>query len=1200
LTYESESWTFDQFNRRANQLARALRQAGVGPEDRVALVARRGFGMMVGIYGIAKAGGAWVPVDPTYPPARMEFLMADAAPRAVVLADAGLPPGLAGVEGLPVFDSSDPALAGYDDTNLPPVAGPRNLAYIIYTSGTTGHPKGVMVEHRSVVNYATHLGRAWQLVDEDIALQFSSYTFDAAILDHGIGVLTGHTLCLVPEGVLLDPPRFSDYVTGHAVTCGLIAPAYYVETGPLPTMRIVSTGGAAATPEIVARAAATGHYVNSYGPTEITVVAAEWHYDAGPGPVARRIPNPVPIGRPIGNAALYVLDGSRLAGVGMPGELCVGGVGVTRGYLHQPELTAERFIPNPFGPGRLYRTGDLVRWDLDGNAIYLGRIDDQVKIRGYRIEPAEIESAIRQFPGVRDAAVVARPGPGEASLHAYYTAAAAIPLADVRAHLAAQLPAYMVPASLTQVPSFPLNRAGKVDKVALDQAPSAQPRAHTRPRDPIETMIVTALGEALGVEDVGVADDFFELGGDSLSAIRLTTRLAGAGLALQVRDVFEQRTAAALAALARQIGAPATGSGGPIAELDPAPEPAAVLAPEPVPASEAAAVSASELVPASIAAPSVAAPGAAPVPPPPAPPAGFGSIDLDALVTEVRRAADRYAQRIVAPAPDGLDYPLSAAQRLSHRLGVLASFAQVDIDAPWQADRFARVWRGILEDHPILRSEIDLAAGLIRERELTAWGGNAIVHLDLADRPVHAVRHAIEHLSTFANPYTDPEHLGAPILTHRLVTVARPEAGFTVLLLVSHLAFDAISHDVLARRLVDGYQAGGAGVPDRRPYGDYLRFTALGPTEVDDAQLVRELDLERFAEAATEFARVAPSQTVDIEHDLAPGSPPEAIGALVTDALAQVFDSRPVPVALVAAGRNYRDANFAGYIGEFVDLVPLLVEPTGPGLLATATSRLAYLRRHNLVLASLLADPLIASRFPRAARALAVIATGQVPLLNIVLLGGPDRAAPVTDSQPAGLTAARASVINAVQVGGRLIVQGLPCPPELLGRFADDAGPTGDATRATPGPSPAATPGPGPAATPGPGPAATPGPSPAATPGPSPAATPGPGLRLNPGLPSDAGARTSPGAPTDPGVRPDPGPSPDSCACPGAAEASESGARLDVVPRSSRGPSSIHDAGPPASSDPLCRPVPFTPPPELGRPRVPHHDRPDCVPAASP
>ncbi|GAA1935353.1 non-ribosomal peptide synthetase [Kitasatospora viridis] len=479
------STTYGELDRRANALARTLQARGVGTGDRVAVLLERSELMLVAVLAVLKAGAAYVPVDPAYPADRVAFVLRDCAAKVVLVA--GAVPAQAAPGG--TVDLRDPSAYSPVTTAPTRTSGPGDPAYVIYTSGSTGTPKGVLVEHRSVVNRLTWMQEAYPLRAGDVVLQKTSISFDVSVWELFWWMFEGATVCLPAPGDERDPEAIIDAVEQHRVSVLHFVPTmlaafldYVAETGEaarLAPLRLVFASGEALSPAHVAafhrvlRPGATGpDLVNLYGPTEATVDVSHFPCTE-PGAT-------VPIGRPIANTRLYVLDDARrIQPVGVPGELCIGGVGLARGYLGRPELTADRFVEAPFpGEPRVYRTGDLARWLPDGTVEYLGRADHQVKIRGFRVELGEIEHRLRWLPEVADAAVLALGSPP--TLHAF-VAAQEPPAADrLQDALAAVLPAFMVPRHFTVLGALPLSPNGKVDRgrlavLAAEPAPAPAP-----------------------------------------------------------------------------------------------------------------------------------------------------------------------------------------------------------------------------------------------------------------------------------------------------------------------------------------------------------------------------------------------------------------------------------------------------------------------------------------------------------------------------------------------------------------------------------------------------------------------------------------------------------------------------------------------------------------------------------------------------
>jgi amino acid adenylation domain-containing protein len=553
--------SYGELDARANRLAQALRGHGVGPDTRVALCLERSFDLVVGLLGVLKAGGAYVPLDPAYPRERLDFMLQDSGATVLLthshLRDS-LSPGAAHVLAL---DTHAAALAGQPDSAPARLGTADHLAYVIYTSGSTGRPKGVMVAHRGVLNLARHLAHATGIQPGQRVLQFASFSFDAAVYEVTLALLSGATLVLAPREQLLPGQPLVDVLRGQAIDSALLPPSVLalLPTEGLETLRTLLTGGEACTAEVAAKWAPGRRFINAYGPTEASVIAT-LHACAPDG----RKP---PIGRALSNTRLYVLDGHlNPVPVGVPGELFIGGVGLARGYLGRPDLSAERFVPDAFGtePGaRLYRTGDRVRWLADGTLEYLGRTDFQVKLRGFRIEPGEIEAVLTAHPSVAQARVLAREDrPGDKRLVAYVVGAAGetVDPKALQAHLEQRLPGHMVPSALVPLDAFPLTPNGKVDRKAL---PAPHPSRHTAapdavaPRDVLEHTLAGIWEELLGVGSVDVRASFFELGGHSLLAVQLMARIRErTGRELPLASLFQAPTVEGLASLLRRVPAP--------------------------------------------------------------------------------------------------------------------------------------------------------------------------------------------------------------------------------------------------------------------------------------------------------------------------------------------------------------------------------------------------------------------------------------------------------------------------------------------------------------------------------------------------------------------------------------------------------------------------------------------------------------------
>lgn len=553
LIYGNEEISYAELNARANRLAHRLLDAGVGPEDLVAVAVPRSVEMVLALLAVLKTGAAYLPVDPDYPLARISYLLDDALPTVTITMStvrSFLPASLPVI----VLDDMDVTVAsGFPAANPTDIDRrarllPAHPACVFYTSGSTGEPKGVVIPHRGLSSLVRFQRDVLGVNQDSRVLQFFSLSFDAALWELCMALLSGGSLVLAPSEELRSPESLARLAHTRQVTHFSCTPSM-LDTLPVTTMPTDVTivmGGEPSRPALVQRWASDRRIVNLYGPTEVTVCATV-SAPLSPHELAN-------IGRPVWNKRVYVLnDALKLVDVGIVGELYVAGIGLARGYLGRPGLTAERFVACPFGKlgERMYRTGDLVRWTSDGVLEFVGRADDQVKVRGYRVELAEVEAVLTQHELVAQAAVLAVSEPGGRRLVGYVvprTSTSPTPR-QLRDFVASRLPEHMVPTAFVAVAQMPLNPNGKLDRRALPP-PGRMETTQGAPRNVYEEMLCTAFAEILGHVSVGVHDDFFDLGGHSLLAIRLVSRIRAAlGVEVPIRSVFEAPTVAELATM---------------------------------------------------------------------------------------------------------------------------------------------------------------------------------------------------------------------------------------------------------------------------------------------------------------------------------------------------------------------------------------------------------------------------------------------------------------------------------------------------------------------------------------------------------------------------------------------------------------------------------------------------------------------------
>lgn len=573
VVFEDQQLTYNELNRQANQLAHALQASGVGPDVLVGICMERSLEMVVALLAVLKAGGAYVPLDPAYPRQRLNYMIQDAR-MPVLLSQQRLLERLPSHEGLEIIfldadwqtNSAVGKFRAFAHENPVSNVEPDNLVYMIYTSGSTGKPKGVMNIHRGLCNRLHWMQQTYQLTPVDRVLQKTPFSFDVSVWEFFWPLLAGACLVVARPGGHQDPGYLVSLIAEQKITTLHFVPSMLqaflnvgIEGTPAAIARCESLkrvicSGEALSVELQERffSCLNAELDNLYGPTEASIDVTYWKCQ-------RQSPQwTVPIGYPIANTQIYILDQAlHPVPVGLPGELYIGGVGVARGYFNRPELTAEKFVPNPFSKeagARLFKTGDLARYRPDGAIEFLGRIDYQAKIRGFRIEPGEIETVLGQHPAIKAVVVVTREDiPGEKRLVAYLVSEADLSIEHLRTFLSEKIPYYMVPAAFVFLDALPLTSNGKVDRKALPAPETTRPRleeTYVPPRNAIEVLLAKIWAEVLGIDRVGIHDNYFDSGGASIQSLQIMTKANEAGLQLTPEMLFEYQTVAELAAVA--------------------------------------------------------------------------------------------------------------------------------------------------------------------------------------------------------------------------------------------------------------------------------------------------------------------------------------------------------------------------------------------------------------------------------------------------------------------------------------------------------------------------------------------------------------------------------------------------------------------------------------------------------------------------
>ena len=536
---KEQKLTYKELDEKANMLGTYLRSKGIKQDNFVVVMLEKGISNIVAILGVLKSGAAFVPIDTDCPRDRVRYILDDCKPEMIITEAVDLETDR------PVLSLKDENIWNSATDTPKQVNKPDSLAYMIYTSGTTGKPKGVMVEHSGIGNLRDYFIKEQGITQEDIVLQFASPAFDAMISELCMSILSGACLCIATKDEIQDYRLFEEFNFKNNVSIGIIPPQYLSALDKLP-FRTIITAGSETNWDLVKRFGKDRVYSNDYGPTEVTVCAT-FNKITGLHNSSER----VPIGKPINNKNVFILQGNELCGIGVPGELCVAGIGIAQGYLNMPDLTKEKFIKNPFGNGKLYRTGDKARWLANGDIEFLGRIDTQVKIRGYRIELGEVENAIRKVDAISDCVVIAhKDASGDKELHAFYVANDIVEQSVVKEIIAETLPTYMIPAYLMQIDNIPLNSNGKLDVRELLKMENDNSDPYSEPENEMEKKICICYENVLGRERVGRNDNFFYIGGHSLRATALVNAIEKfTGCKLMIKDIFENPTPVSLANL---------------------------------------------------------------------------------------------------------------------------------------------------------------------------------------------------------------------------------------------------------------------------------------------------------------------------------------------------------------------------------------------------------------------------------------------------------------------------------------------------------------------------------------------------------------------------------------------------------------------------------------------------------------------------
>ena len=902
LIHNDRAISYVKLDKMSSIVAASLREKGVGTNDFVALLTTRSIEMIIGIWGVLKAGAAYIPLDPNYPDSRIKFILNDAKPKVILVYNTVINTSI------PVIDLSNISIyeqlacRNYAKTN------PKDLAYCIYTSGTTGNPKGVLINHRNLHNFIVAYNKEYALTEADIVLQTANYVFDASVWEIFNILSIGGTLCIISHETLHNPDAIADYCNDNRVTVLSWTPSMIAELEPknFKTLRLLDSGGEDAKAMLKEWVSDERMVTNTYGPTEATVISCIYFLTG----MEKR--SKIPIGKPGSNVKIYILDGVRLCGIGVPGELCIAGDGVAQGYLNQPELTEEKFINNPFADGLLYRSGDLARWLPDGNIEYLGRKDDQVKIRGFRIELGEIAHKMMNNPLIQDAVVLVREKNGDKYLCGYIVGSKGINVDDIRAQLSDSLPDYMIPASIIKLDSLPVTVSGKLDQKALPVPEFSGAQAYIEPLSIEEKDIVAAFEKIFGITSIGTRAGFFELGGDSIKALRIAALLTEKGYEISMPDIIRYQSPKKLASRL-QIDQSYNKS----VEIE---QPNEKM---------------------------------------------ISYESMSKLMKAVYLAGEEYSRSILDSDVEEV-LAIIPVQKMSYDLGVRSISMIFDLPSMDVSD-IRRAWNVLIKIHSLLRSSLTHTNELKHTTIYTANSAVDIPAVDLSHIDPKEASTVTTHVLQSLDQYDFDEYYRGNYLANFPIIFKIDDYCCKLVFVSSHLIFDGFSAEVLLRDIYEIHHGGEIISMQELPrYNDYISMIQKEPKGISEKELIEHLNLAEFSECFNLITNKVNEEleSINFSYRLADDinlSNEEIMllaEHLYVEALRFTLGYDKIPLLAVHSGRGYEGYSFENHIGEFLDVIPMVIDAEQKeGISKKMSALLKYVRNHNINMATLVYEP---------------------------------------------------------------------------------------------------------------------------------------------------------------------------------------------------------------------------------------------------
>ncbi|MFA9421935.1 MAG: amino acid adenylation domain-containing protein [Sedimentibacter sp.] len=894
VEYNDETLTYTELNLNAKGIAWKLQKLGVNKNDCVGIVTEKSVEVIAGIYGILMTGAAYVPLSLDNPEERMNQIISDCNPKAVVMGKEKIDVNV------PVIDTLEKLRAGKDWREVKTSAD--DIAYIMYTSGTTGRPKGAMIQQINIINLVKNCNYT-KINEDSVILQAGDIAFDASTFEIHGALLNGGTVCLADKSVLMDEKKMKMIIHDKKIntmflTASLFNQILSIDESVFDEMKYMLVGGEQLNDKYVRMYQERNLpvvFTNGYGPTETTTFAVCCIMDI--------MREKTPIGKPLQNVKAYVFNRNQMCGIGMPGELCIAGKGVGKGYLNHSELTVARFVENPVAPGNMYRTGDLVRWMPDGNIDYMGRLDDQEKVHGYRIELGEIKTACKSFEQVKEAvAVVKTSEDGNKRIYAYITSDEKVDLHQMKENLTKKIPVYMVPYAIIQVEKFALNKNGKIDKKTLPEFVLEESIHYVAPTDKVEIEMCNIVAEVLKIERIGVKDHFVENGCDSIKAMKLRARLNSFGYKMSISDIYMYDTVEELARFVeakKEIFLGSSLKGHPVFN------------------------------------------------------------DFYEVKEYLSARLEEYENMFLGLK---IEEKLALTAGQSRMVGnmTIMSGSIIKFEEDINMDALNKSIMEVINSQILLRSTLEKKTFYICE-QLSAL---EIPFLNLMDCSNDTKDEVRDYLTSKFYGLQDKKK-GGKTLLHKIVAVKYSEKNFWVYFPINHVIFDAMSGEILCSEIKRRYY-GIEGTKDNiTSFTDYAKQIRKGPNGVTTSDIVQTLKIKEFSEASARLGEADQKEMSNYIISLDIGANSEEFDKkdlwnisykLFLKLLAYNFDIHDYPFMILCVNRQYENNIYNNTIGEFVDVLPITDTLEGKMNYELVQERIRWMSDNNVNLSTLLLD----------------------------------------------------------------------------------------------------------------------------------------------------------------------------------------------------------------------------------------------------